>query len=153
MNSRVAVLCLIVVTGCDQAPNTDSPFQHLERIVQTTKEWLGIRRATKQPDALHAHELDRHQGRLRRRMDWIRSEGVVQDHHRSQMRREIGREQFTKGIHVGAIVLWSKERPKNAIGVAIYSRDGMGWKGEPCDYLRIKMQGEQDFDRLLAELE
>ena len=153
MNSRAAVLCLIVVTGCDREPNSDSPFQHLERIVQTTKKWLGIRQAVKQPDALSASQLDRHKGRLRRRMDWVRSEGIGQNHLRSQMRREIGREQFTKGIHVGAIILWSKERPKHAIGVAVYSRDGRGWKGDPCDYLRVKMQGEQDFDGLLAELE
>ena len=153
MISRFGLLGLVLAIGCDQAPQKDSPFRSMEAIVQTTKKWLGIENTSTELEAVDLSALDRHQDRLRRRMNLTRSEGVVQTHLRSQLRRQIGQEQFTKGIHVGAIVLWSKERPEKAIGIAIYSRDGLGWKGSPCDHLRVKMAGEQGFDDLLGELE
>ena len=153
MNPKFGCLSLILVIGCNQTPKNDSPFRHVEAIVQTTKKWLGIKDSSPELEAVHSSELDRHKGRLRRRMDLIRSEAVVQEHLRSEVRREIAKEQFTKGIHVGAVVLWSKERPKQAIGLALYSRDGLGWMGNSCDHLRVKMLGEQGFEELLAELD
>ena len=153
MKRTLGCLSLVLVIGCDQAPQSDSPFRHLEAIVQTTKRWLGIEDSAPHLDLPHPSELDHYKGRLRRRMDLVRSEAVTQAYLRSQVRREISQEQFTKGVHVGAVVLWSKERPKQAIGLAIYSRDGLGWMGESCDHLRVKMFGEQGFEELLAELD
>ena len=150
VNRKVGLLSLVLLIGCDQAPQGDSPFRHLEAIVQTTKRWLGIEDSRPHREVVDSSELDHHKGRLRRRMDQIRSETVTQAHFRSLMRREISRAQFTKGIHVGAIVLWSKERPSQVIGIAIYSRDGMGWMGESCDHLRVKMFGEQGFEGLFS---
>lgn len=153
MNRKVGLLSLVLLIGCDQAPKGDSPFRHLEAIVQTTKQWLGINNSRPEREVVDSSTLDHHKGRLRRRMDQIQSETVTRAHLRSLMRREIGRAQFTKGIHVGAIVFWSKERPSQVIGIALYSRDGMGWTGAPSDHLRVKMLGEQGFERLLAEVE
>ena len=144
---------MVLLIGCDQAPKGDSPFRHLEAIVQTTKQWLGIDNSRPDLEVVDSSKLDRHKGRLRRRMDQIRSETATRAELRSFMRREIGQEQFTKGIHVGAIVLWSKERPTQVIGIALYSRDGMGWTGAPSDHLRVKIEGEQGFEGLLAEVE
>ena len=137
--------------GCDQQPASDSPFRHFESVAQTTKEWLGVSSPSERLALDSLSRVDELDGRLRRRLDLVQMHGVTQQDLKASLRKQVGEKRFTERMHVGAVVLFSKPDRK-LVGVAIYSRDGLGWTGKPVDHLRVQLLGEDGFEALVSEL-
>ena len=152
MSYRPSLLMAVALMGCDQQPASDSPFRHFESVAQTTKKWLGVSSPSERLDLASLSRVDELDGRLRRRLDLVQMHGVTQQDLKTNLRKQVGEKRFTERMHVGAVVLFSKSPDRKVVGVAVYSRDGLGWTGKPVDHLRVQLLGEKGFEALVAEL-
>ena len=153
MNYVRCALVVATLVGCDQQPASDSPFRHLQSVVQTTQKWLGFSSNKPGLESLASSRVDEFEGRLRRRLDIRQSAKVTQAELRADLLKRAGEKQLTERMHIGSVVLSSDSADHQILGIALYSRDGRGWTGQPCDHMRVQLRGEKDFDVLRAELE
>ena len=100
---------VIALIGCTESPDRDSPYRHLQEIVETTKRWLGIRPRVRGIDPVKLSQVDRHKGRIRRRAKRVSSRAVVPEALRRTLSEAIGAPNMTKGVHVAAVELYAAE--------------------------------------------
>ena len=95
---------MIALIGCTESPDRDSPYRHLQEIVETTKRWLGIRPRVRASDPVKLSQVDRHKGRIRRRAKRVSSRAVVPEALRRTLSEAIGAPNMTKGVHVLSLI-------------------------------------------------
>ncbi len=154
MKRPLLTVVALLLLGCDEQPAPDSAYARLQRVIQVTKAWLGIKPPAPPPLAdVASSRVDEADGRLRRRLD-LNLRGIFSDREiKAALRRRIGERSFTERLHVGAILMWLPDDAERPMGLAIYSRDGKGWTGLPCDHLRVAGRGDHAFAALLAEVD
>ena len=153
MSQALRAGIVIALIGCTESPDRDSPYRHLQEIVETTERWLGIRPRVRASDPVKLSQVDRHKGRIRRRAKRVSSRAVVPEALRRTLSEAIGAPNMTKGVHVAAVELYAAEDGGELLGLAVYSRDGHGWTGKACDHVRIELASDDGFQALVDELQ
>ena len=147
-----ALLCGLLLCGCFETPQGETPFRALHRAVDDFRAFLGLEPKAKSLPGVETSRVDTHRGRRRRRLD-LSLQGAVADHEfRDELRRRLGTKAFTDGLQVGAVLIWDASDDRQPMAVGVYSRDGLGWTGERCDHLRVAARGDEGFTALDAEV-
>ena len=153
MSRALPFVVVLLLAGCREHPADDSVFRRMERVLNATRVWLGLKAPTQRLEAIASTRVDEVDGRLRRRMDLV-VVGVPSDAElKDEIRRRIGAKKFTERIHVGAVLFWGRGEKKRPLALGVYSRDGRGWAGDPVDHLRIAGRGDEVFTVLEAEVQ
>jgi hypothetical protein len=145
----LALITLLFGAGCtleDAAPG--STAKRLDGIVQTTKSWLGLSKASpRYVGTMPAVRKEIVGGRTRGQLALDVDAKTPAPDLRLMLEGLLARPDLTRHSHVLAITLWAADDPTHQrlpMGVGWSAMDGRGWEGDRDEHLLVRVIGDPD---------